>query len=46
MPAYRRRAVERFWLLVGREEDSALARHLSPDMRQLAVKNLEVARAG
>ena len=38
------RAAERFWLSVQKEEGTGLARHLSPDMRQLAVKNLEVAR--
>ena len=39
------RAAERFWLSVQKEEDTGLARHLTPDMRQLAVLNLEVARA-
>ena len=45
MPAHRRRAAERFWLSVQKEGGNSLARHLSPAMRQLAVRNLEVARA-
>ena len=39
------RAAERFWLSVQKEEGTGLARHLSPEMRELAVRNLEVARA-
>ena len=45
VPAHRRRAAECFWLSVQKEGGNSLARHLSPAMRQLAVRNLEVARA-
>ena len=45
MPAHRRRAAECFWLSVQKDGGNSLARQLSLYMRQLAVRDLEVARA-